>query len=72
MLSDLNSFYRIRQGFCRIPIGRNLARISSEYDEIRVGSGRISSWSVEFRVNPGRIPTDKNPTKTQSDPIGFL
>jgi hypothetical protein len=35
MLSDLNNFYWIRQGFCRIPIGRNPARISSEFDEIR-------------------------------------
>jgi hypothetical protein len=35
MLSDLNNFYRIRQGFCRIPVGRNPVRISSEFDGIR-------------------------------------
>jgi hypothetical protein len=39
MLSDLNNFYRIRQGFCRIPIGWNL----TEYDEIRVGLDLLGS-----------------------------
>jgi hypothetical protein len=58
ILSDLNNVHRIRQGFCRIPIGRNPAR--------------IKSCSVEFKQNSGRIPTDGNSTKTLSDPIGIL
>ncbi len=33
---------------------------------------RILSDSDEFRRNPGRIPTERNPTTTVSDPIGFL
>jgi hypothetical protein len=42
-------FYRIRQGFCRIPFDRNPVRNSTERDEIRIGSGRISSRSAELR-----------------------
>jgi hypothetical protein len=72
MRSDLNNLCRIRHGFCRIPIGRNPIRISSEFDGIRWNQSRISSRAVEFRRNPDRIPTDRNPTKTISDPIGFL
>jgi hypothetical protein len=30
---------------------------------------RFQSCSVEFRQNPGRNPTEGNPTKTLSDPI---
>ncbi len=57
ILSDLNNFYRIRQGFCRILFDRNPGRIWSDFivfrcipmtsepdsDEIRHGSERKRS-----------------------------
>ena len=36
----------------------------SESDGMRVGSGRILPASVEFRPNPCRILTERNPTES--------
>ena len=63
---------RVVVGFFSVGIRLGFRRNSSESDEVRVGSGQISSGSVEFRRNPSRIPTERNPTTTLSDPIGFL
>ena len=59
-------------GFLSVGIRPGFRRNSSESDQIRVGSGQILSGSVEIRRNPGRIPTERNPTIAISDPIGFL
>jgi hypothetical protein len=50
----------------------NIATQVIEEGSDPVGSGRISSRSVEFRYNPDRIPIERNPTKIGSGPIGFL
>jgi hypothetical protein len=57
ILSDLNNIHRIRQGFCRIPIGRNPVQIPSEFernmmtsDRIRRGFHPVPSNSDEIRA----------------------
>ncbi len=56
-------------GFLSIGIRSGFHRNSTEHDEIRPDPTRISSDSVEFRWNSDRIPIERNPTKTVSDPI---
>jgi hypothetical protein len=63
---------RVVVGFFSVGIRLRFRRNSSESDEIRVGSGQISWGSVEFGRNPSRIPTERNPTTTLSELIGFL
>jgi hypothetical protein len=41
-------------------------------DPIRPDPTQISSYSGKFRRNPGRIPTDRNPTKNLSDPMEII
>ena len=60
---------RVFVGFLVTGIRPGFHRNSTEPDEIRPDPTRISSGSVEFRWNPGRIPVTRNPTKTLSDPI---
>ena len=49
-------------GFFSVGIRLGFRRDSSESDDNRVESGQILSDSVEFRRNPSRIPTERNPT----------
>jgi hypothetical protein len=56
-------------GFLLIGIRSGFHRNSTERDGIRPDPTRISSGSAEFRWNPDRIPIERNPTKTVSDPI---
>ena len=49
-------------GFLSVGIQLGFRRNSTEPDEIRIGSGQILSDAVQFRRNPSRIPTERNPT----------
>jgi hypothetical protein len=51
---------RIRHGFCRISIGRNSARISSEFDGIWWNQGRIWSDFIACRRIPMRSGPDSD------------
>jgi hypothetical protein len=73
IVSKLNNFYRIRQGFCRIPIGRNPTRISSEYggntmksDQIRPDFTGFPSHSDEIRIGFRPIGIRQKPCRIRS------
>jgi hypothetical protein len=59
-------------GFLSVGIRSGFRRNSTACGEIRSDPTLISSDSVKFRWGPGRIPTDRNPTKTMSDPTEII
>ena len=70
---------RIRWGCCRILFSRNSSESHKNLtrsDMDFVGFRRIPTKSVsdsdEFRQNPRRIPTEKNPTTTLSGPTAII
>jgi hypothetical protein len=64
ILSDLNNVHRIRQGFCRIPIGRNPAQISSEFKR---------NTKTSDRIRPGfhPVPSNCDEIRTGFRPMGI-
>jgi hypothetical protein len=73
ILSDLNNVHRIRQGFCRIPIGRNPARIASEFkrntktsDRIRPGFHPVPLNSDEIRAGFRPMGIRQKPCRIRS------
>jgi hypothetical protein len=59
-------------GFISVGIRPGFYRNSTARDEIRPDLTLISSDSVKYRRNSSRIPTDRNTTKTVSDPTELI